>query len=73
MGDLEMSERTYAGKVEDGIVTQAIVGTAQWAETNLGGEWHDSSSKIGIGWLWDGTSFTPPPAPEPEGEPVVDA
>ena len=60
-----MSGRTYAGQVEQGVCVQAIVGTAAWAEANLGGTWHDSPTKIGIGWIWNGTAWEPPPAPDP--------
>lgn len=46
-------ESTYAGKVEDGLVVQAIVGTADWAIEYLGGEWHDSLNKIPVPGTWD--------------------
>jgi hypothetical protein len=54
---------TYAGKIEDGYVTQAIVGTAEWAIDNLGGEWVDSLDKIGIGWTWDADNGFRPESP----------
>lgn len=76
----------YAGKVENGIVVQAIVGTAQWATENLGGEWYDSPKKIPIPGLWDlEHSFRPlqpfpswiwdgstwqPPVPYPDDEQI---
>ena len=61
-----MSERTYAAKVVDGVVVQAIVGTAAWAVEHLGGEWRDSPTKVGIGWLWDETHGFRPPQPSPD-------
>lgn len=61
-----MSDRTYAGKVEEGVVVQTIVGTAEWAKTNLGGEWHDSPTKIWLGGTWDETNGFQPPAPPAE-------
>jgi hypothetical protein len=57
---------TYAGKIENGYVTQAIVGTAQWATDNLGGEWADSLDKIGIGWTWDADHGFRPEQPSPD-------
>lgn len=54
----------YAALIVDGTVTQVIVGDPAWAAENLGGEWVGSDTKVGIGWLWDGTTLTPPPSPE---------
>ena len=54
---------TYAGKITDGYVTQVIVGTAKWAIDNLGGEWHDSTEKIGIGSTWDADNGFRPESP----------
>lgn len=44
---------TYAAKIEDGVVSQVIVGTADWAIEYLGGDWKDSPTLVGIGWTWD--------------------
>lgn len=44
---------SYAGKVNNGVVVEAIVGTAEWAIANLGGEWYDSETKICVPGLWD--------------------
>jgi len=56
---------TYAAEIIDGIVTQVIVGTAEWATPNLGGLWIDSETLVGIGWTWDETNgFQPPIVPE---------
>jgi len=55
---------TYAAQVTDGLVTQVIVGTAEWANTRLDGTWVDSPTLVGIGWGYTDGEFTPPPAPE---------
>ena len=58
-----MSE-TYAAQIENGIVVQVIVGTAEWATTRLGGAWVDSETLVGVGWTWDETNgFQPPIVP----------
>jgi hypothetical protein len=44
---------SYAAKIEDGVVVEFIVGTAEWATNNFGGQWHDSETKVGAGWTWD--------------------
>jgi hypothetical protein len=55
---------SYAGRVNNGVVVEAIVGTAKWAIQNLGGEWHDSDDKIPVPGLWDEVNgFQPIPAP----------
>ena len=55
---------TYAARIEDGVVTQVIVGTAAWAADRLGGVWQDSPTKVGVGWVqYDGGLR--PPAPYP--------
>jgi len=59
---------SYAACVEDGVVTNVIVGTAEWANANLGSVWVDCE-KIGVGWLWDGEVFTPPVV---EGEDFIE-
>lgn len=61
---------TYAYKIEDGVVTAGIVGTAEWATENIGGFWVDSPTKAWIGGTWDEENgLRPPPPPElPVGE-----
>lgn len=62
----------YAGEVVDGQTIRAIVGTAEWAICNLGGEWHESESKIPVPGIWDelnGFQAISLPSPEPEPEP----
>lgn len=44
---------TYAGEIIDGKTVRSIVGTSEWAIENLGGEWHDSESKIPMPGTWD--------------------
>jgi hypothetical protein len=59
---------TYAAQIENGIVVQVIVGTAEWATTRLGGFWVDSETVIGIGWTWDQESgFRLPEVVESDG------
>jgi hypothetical protein len=62
--------RTYAAHIINGEVTEVIVGTAEWATDNLGGEWVDSPVKVGIGWtLIDGVITPPEPEwPTPEDD-----
>lgn len=55
----------YAAKIEDGTVVQVIVGTSEWAQSRLGGEWHDSDKKVGIGWSRDENCGFIPPRPYP--------
>jgi hypothetical protein len=74
--------RTYAARIEDGIVTQVIVGTPEWAADRLGGTWLPSDTKVGIGWeqfedglrppspypSWTWNNGWHPPTPAPEGD-----
>lgn len=55
----------YAAQVEDGIVVQAIVGDPAWAADRLGGEWHGTDSKVGIGWTYTEQDGFRPPQPYP--------
>lgn len=54
----------YAAKVENGTVTQVIVGTPEWASDRLGGTWVASATKVGIGWEQHDGGLRPP-APYP--------
>jgi hypothetical protein len=54
----------YAAQVTDGTVTQVIVGTADWANSRLDGDWYDTDTLVGIGWTYTDGTFTPPPTPE---------
>ena len=51
---------TYAAKVEDGTVTQVIVGDADWADSRLGGVWLPSDTLVGIGWQVVEGQIVPP-------------
>jgi hypothetical protein len=59
---------TYAAHIINGQVTEVIVGTAEWATENLGGQWVDSPVKVGIGWTLINGVITPPEPPEPTPE-----
>lgn len=66
----------YAAKVENGVVTNAIVGDVEWAAESLDGEWVNAEQQVSIGyllvdgefrppapydsWTWDGTDYQPP-------------
>ena len=50
----------FAIRITNGEVSQMIVGDPAWAQKNLGGEWVSYDEKVGLGWLWDGQTFTPP-------------
>jgi hypothetical protein len=63
--------RTYAAHIEHDTITQVIVGNAAWAVEHLGGEWVDSPTKVGIGWLLVDGEIVPPPAPD-EPDDVTD-
>lgn len=63
---------SYAAEIVDGQVVRVIVGDPVWAAENLGGVWVGSDTKVGAGWLWDGMTFTPPPAPEPAPDYTVE-
>ena len=52
--------KNTAAKIENGVVQQVIVGTIQWAQENLSGDWVDSTGQtVGIGFTFDGASFKP--------------
>jgi hypothetical protein len=52
---------TYTAQIVDGIVTQVIVGDAEWATSNLGGDWVTVGDVYpGPGWTYKGTTFEPP-------------
>ena len=56
----------YAAKVEDGTVTQVIVGDPAWAASRLGGVWLPSDVKVGVGWQVVDGIITPPQSEEGE-------
>jgi hypothetical protein len=51
----------YGAKIENGIVSEVIVGTASWAVDRLGGLWINSDTLVGIGWTWDEINGFQPP------------
>jgi hypothetical protein len=61
----------YCARIEGGIVTQVIVcSDHDWAARHLGGQWVCAESVlVGVGWTYDGETFTPPePGPQPPYE-----
>lgn len=46
----------YAVEIVDGRVERIIVGTAEWAVENLGGQWVDSDVLVDCPGLWDNTN-----------------
>lgn len=53
--------KNTTAKLKNGVVEQVIVGTVQWAQENLEGEWIDSTGhSVGIGFTFDGSKFIPP-------------
>jgi hypothetical protein len=62
-----MTIRSY--KIENGVVTDGLVGTAQWATEQYGGFWVETETKAWIGGTWNETDgFQPPAPPEPPVE-----
>lgn len=71
-------------RIDDGVVTQVIVGDAEWANDRLAGTWVDAPNGTSVGyvfvdgefrspvpypsWVWDGTEYQPP-VPQPEATP----
>jgi hypothetical protein len=49
----------YAAQIENGVVTQVIVGDAEWASDRLGGTWVGTEKLVGIGWTYDDNGFRP--------------
>jgi hypothetical protein len=56
----------YAAKIQIDTITQVIVGNATWAVEHLSGEWVDSPTKVGIGWLLVDGEIVPPEPDEPD-------
>lgn len=57
----------YSGRIENGVVVEAIVGDDPTALALLGGEWHSSDTPIVLGSTWDAEhGFIPPAPPEPD-------
>jgi hypothetical protein len=74
----------FAVRVEQGTVTQVIVGDVGWASSRLPGSWVGSEVLVGVGWTYsveDGFRSPQPfpswvwvdgvwvaPVPQPEGD-----
>lgn len=56
----------YSGRMENGVVVEAIVGDDPVVLELLGGEWHSSDTMIVIGSTWDDQLGFIPPAPPAE-------
>ena len=49
---------TYAVEINtDNVAIRVIVGNAEWAAVTLGGTWIDSDTLVGVGWIWNRTTF----------------
>lgn len=57
---------TYAALIDNGIVTQVVVGNAELCIERLGGFWVDSDKPVWIGGTWDDVNGFQPPAPPEE-------
>jgi len=55
----------FAAKVEDGVVSQVIVGDVAWANSRLPGVWVGSEVLVGVGWSWSEVEGFRPPQPFP--------
>jgi len=62
---------TIHAVIQNGIVVNIIVADAAWAEENYPGsvDITGMNPEPGIGWSYDGTTFTPPVIPPPEPTP----
>lgn len=62
--------KNYCALVNNGTVTEIIVGDFDWVTANLDGDWHDVGGEpltVAIGWLYDADTdtFSAPPPPQP--------
>ena len=58
----------YAARIENGIVVNVLVGSAEWAADSLGGEWMDLLKKVNVGWVYSDEHGFRPPRPFPSWE-----
>ncbi|MEG0003993.1 hypothetical protein [Comamonas sp.] len=56
--------KTYA------IVEGGMVANTALADEPLADNWVLATAGVGIGWLYDGATFSRPPTPEPQPDPV---
>ena len=61
---------TYSAKIEDGFVTQVIVGNPDWASSNLDGFWVGTNDRPSIGWTWNETDGFQPPVSVEQDEAI---
>lgn len=54
--------------IENGVVTNTIMSTVAEAQAAYPDATCVDATTGGIGWLWDGTTLTPPPVPAPTVE-----
>jgi len=55
--------KNYVARMSGDTVTAIIVADYEWVQANLDGEWHDLGPEpltVGIGYVWDGTTFSAP-------------
>ena len=62
--------KNYCASIVSNVVNEIIVADYEWAIANLDGEWKDLGPEpltIAVGWIYDPTTntFSPPPDPEP--------
>jgi hypothetical protein len=62
---------TYAALIENNTVTQVIVGTAEWAQSRLGGQWVNTETLVGIGWDYVDNQFVAPIVEEGEDDTLL--
>lgn len=55
--------------IEDGVVVNTILATTEEARAAYPSAVCIDGSVGGIGWLWDGTTLSAPPVPEPAPQP----
>ena len=58
--------KTYAYLIENGVVVDGLVGTAEWAVEQFGGLWVQTDTKAWIGGTWDEQLGFMPPVPAEE-------
>lgn len=56
-----MSEPVVKAKVEEGVVVEAYL---VWDIPDHLVSWVTAPTEVGPGWLYDGSTFNPPPAQE---------
>lgn len=60
--------KNYVAQISNNIVAAIIVADYEWVQANLSGEWIDLGGEpltVAVNYVWDGTTFNPPPPPTP--------